>query len=425
MEPLKVAMVGCGRRGQSIYLPILKAFKDVVQVTAVCDPAAENATAGAEAFGVPKYTSLRDLVKDRPMEAALCPTPAVSHSAVSCLLSAGGVHNLIETPICPTLSQGRAMVHAAEQSGVVFRVAENFFRDPWDLLARKLIDADVIGAVGRITNYHAHLGYHNNSRHQVFAGSAPVAVNGVNHSMEIPEHVDNMHRRYGAEVFRSRLYHFPDGLLITDVGGDAKSTLGRYPRPGYHEIDGAVGAIIQQALEHWTGQGEVRVVPQERFANGVSPYSDSYPIVYLWEDHDGKAVETKTICKGGWGGWAKEMTFCGVKVELPDGEFRYEPEMRTLGIRNAYLQEVAGCIYDFARQVRGEADYPFTPEMAVMSLQMEYAADLSARREGVCVGIEDAGLEDLDAEMLAKQKEAWGVDPLDFEAMIDIGFPKA
>ena len=44
--------------------------------------------------------------------------------------------------------------------------------------------------------------------------------------------------------------------------------LGRYPRPGYIEIDGARGTVVQQASGHWEAVGEVRYCTDEGLDRG-------------------------------------------------------------------------------------------------------------------------------------------------------------
>ena len=234
ITPLNVALIGCGQRGNFIYLPILQKIGCFMNTVAVCDPNDANRKAGIGALGCAGFASLADLVAHKDeldLEAAIVVTPVHTHYAVSCYLSEHGIHSLVETSVASTLAQARVMFDCAEKHGVICRVAEQFFRDPWDRLARKLIDAGLIGDVGRMTNFHAHLGYHNNSRHQVFAGAAPAAVNAVTHTMDVAPYTHGR-KKFSSETFRNVSFHFDSGLLITDIAGNIKSPLGRYPRPG-------------------------------------------------------------------------------------------------------------------------------------------------------------------------------------------------
>ncbi len=449
--PLNIALIGCGRRAQRVYFQVLPALAEWVRVVAVCDPAPGNRDAAAVHFGAPAFDSLRALLHAKPMTAALVATPPSSHHAVSCLLSAHGVHHLVETPMCDTLQQARAMVAQAERHGVVFRVAEQFWRDPIDLLARQLMAAGAIGDVGRITHFQSHLGYHNNSRHQMMAGGAPVAVNAVERRMATVHYI-NTERHHRDETFRNRSFHFADGLLITDLAGNIKGALGRYDRPGLMEIDGTHGAIVQEAVGHWTGRAEVRLVPEHRRLDGSGGYSDGHPVLYRYRDADGN-IEERAVH-----GRADDLVYLGAHAELPQGRFEVENEFAPHGVATPGQAAFAGVVRDFAELIEARAARhdcmdaggratqgvvaegsrgsgfanlvhagrpdPFTPAMAVMSLTMELAAALSARRDGARVELSDPGIIPLDAERQAALRVQFGFDPLDIEAMAGYAFPK-
>ena len=432
--PLEIALIGCGRRAQRVYFQVLPALAEWARVVAVCDPVPGNRDAAAAHFGAPAFGSLRALLRAKPMVAALVATPPSSHHAVSCLLSAHGVHHLVETPMCDTLQQARDMTAQAERHGVMFRVAEQFWRDPIDLLARQLTVAGAIGDVGRITHFQAHLGYHNNSRHQMMAGGAPVAVNAVERRMATVHYI-NTERHHRDETFRNRSFHFADGLLITDLAGNIKGALGRYDRPGLMEIDGSHGAIVQEAVGHWTGRAEVRLVPGQRLLDGSGGYSDGHPVLYRYRDADGN-IEERAVH-----GRADDLVYLGAHAELPQGRFEVDNEFASHGVATPGQAAFAGVVRDFAELIEARAARqgsrgsgfanlvheghpdPFTPAMAVMSLTMELAAALSARRDGARVELSDPGIIPLDAERQAALRVQFGFDPLDIETVAGYAFP--
>ena len=67
--------------------PLFEALKPWMKLVAVCDPVRESTDAFAEAAGVPAFYDLAELVRARPMEAALVVTP-VPHTtrlpSISC-----------------------------------------------------------------------------------------------------------------------------------------------------------------------------------------------------------------------------------------------------------------------------------------------------------------------------------------------------
>lgn len=417
MTPLDIALIGCGRRMQRVYYPALPKLGEWVRVVAVCDPRAENRAPAMAHFSVPGFDSLAALLRARPMEAVLVAVPPSAHHAVSCLLSEHGVHHLVETPMCDTLAQAHNMLAQAARHGAIVRVAEQFWRDPIDALARKLIAAGVIGRVGRITHFQAHLGYHNNSRHQRMAGAPPLAVNAVESRMDTTPYI-NTERHHRDETFRNRSFHFPGELLVTDLAGNIKGALGRYDRPGLMEIDGTHGAIVQEAAGHWTGRAEVRLVPAARLTDGSGGYSDSHPILYRYRDADGEIEERALHAR------AEGLTWLGAHVQLPHGAFEVENEFAALGVATPAQAAFAAVVRDFASLVRTGGPDPFTPAMALMSLAMELAATLSVCRAGARVTLDDPGIAQLDAERLAVLRTQLGFDPLDYAAVAAHVFPK-
>lgn len=402
---------------QRVYYPVLSRLGAWVRVAAVCDPRAENRASAMAHFGVPGFDSLDALLRAPPMEAAFVAVPPAAHHAVSCLLSEAGVHHLVETPMCDTLAQAHDMTARAARQRVVFRVAEQFWRDPIDLLARQLIDAGVIGRVGRITHFQAHLGYHNNSRHQLMAGAAPLAVNAVESRMDTVPYI-NTERHHRDETFRNRSFHFPEGLLVTDLAGNIKGALGRYDRPGLMEIDGTHGAIVQEAAGHWTGRAEVRRVPAERLHDGTGGYSNSHPILYRYRDAEG-TLEERALH-----GRTDGLTYLGAHVQLPQGTFELENEFAALGIGTPAQAAFAAVVRDFVSLVRTGGPDPFTPAMALISLTMELAATLSARRDGARVALDDPGIAQVDSERVAALRTQLGFDPFDCDAVAVHAFPK-
>jgi hypothetical protein len=245
-ESLKVAIVGTGKRTRNMYVPLIPSLKPWIEVVAVCDPVKEHADELAAALGVPAYYDIHQLVKDRPMEAALVVTPIESHHSISVYLSSNGIHNLTETAWCSMLSQARQMIDTARNHSVIVRVAENFFRFPVDRFSQRLKESGYIGEIHRIFSYNDHTGYHNNSRWIRFAEAHPLWVQAVYHTMKTGEFHSTPQRFHTDESFRSHYYGFPDNLLVIDQAANIKGFLGRQTRPGYNEWQGEYGTLVHR-----------------------------------------------------------------------------------------------------------------------------------------------------------------------------------
>ena len=248
-EKLRVALVGTGNRSKTTYRPLFDYLKPWINLVAVCDPVKGSADEFAQSLGVPAFYDLKELVKARPMEAAFVVSPIPSHHSICCYLLSHGIHVNVETSMCSLLIQAREMVQAARDNDAVLRIAENFFRFPFDRMMKLIAEDGFIGPVKRLTCWHDHTGYHNNSRWIRFFGAHPSEVQAISHVMPTDGHYQLAHRYHESEKYRAHFFWFPDQALVIDHAGNIKSMLGRYPRPGYTELAGSRGAIVQQAGE--------------------------------------------------------------------------------------------------------------------------------------------------------------------------------
>jgi predicted dehydrogenase len=300
------------------------------------------------------------------------------------------------------------MVDAARAGGVILRIAENFFRFPFDRIAKRIIETDFIGPVKRLTCFHDHVGFHNNSRWIVLYGAYPESVQAISHTMPTAPHRQGgayAHRSHETESFQARFFRFPDDRLVADLAGNIKGMLGRYPRPGYTEIDGARGAIVRQATSHWHSEAEVRYCSDESLMTGAQA-DQIFPIVHVSEGDV----------------WAS------THVDLPLGRVEYvnpfRPTTNPHSSRDYYGSAVMSHIVDFAHAVRGTAPSEYTDEDALMAMMMEAAARQSALNSGEIVTLPIPDDTEADEQMLKALKAKHGVDPLDIEAMIAISYPK-
>jgi predicted dehydrogenase len=150
-----MAIVGCGGMGRRHLagLAELRAAGDrSIDLIAVCDRNLENANDLADeakaALGdrPTVYASVAEMVSQAPeLEAADCTTDTGSHHIVATELVAAGKHTLVEKPIALTVAGAQRIMAAAEQSGAILSVAENFRRDPMNRLVKALLEDGAIG----------------------------------------------------------------------------------------------------------------------------------------------------------------------------------------------------------------------------------------------------------------------------------------
>jgi predicted dehydrogenase len=125
----RVGVVGTGTIAQVMHLHYLDELADSFEVAAVCDVVAENARACAQRYGIGAvFTDWRELIQ-APLDAVLVLTSG-SHAPIAVAAAQAGLHVLVEKPMCFSVSEGQAMIAAAERAGVTLMVAYPKRYDP-------------------------------------------------------------------------------------------------------------------------------------------------------------------------------------------------------------------------------------------------------------------------------------------------------
>jgi predicted dehydrogenase len=430
-EKVRIALIGTGNRSSTIYAPLFSALTPWIELVAVCDPYKPNADALAALLQVPAYYSIHELVKDRPMEAALIVTPIESHHSISVFLSSHGIHNLSETTWCNMLIQAREMVDTAKNHKVIVRVAENFFRYAVDRFAQKVKQTGYLGPMNRIFSYNDHTGFHNNSRWIVFAGSHPLSVQSIKHTMDTAAFHSTPERFHSQETFRSRFFLFPDQFMVIDQAANIKGLLGRQSRPGYTEWHGQRGTLVHRGIHStsgpaayydgkstshterrsWESATELRYCSEDVLTDHIPFRPGGLP------DHISRVVNE--VRDGKW---------IRTYAETPLGTIEHINELHPNGLLNhhniAYGTAVMGHIVDFALSVRGLAPSEFDESDGLMSLMMEIGAEESALQGGRQVALPLEGEPEADRNTRQRLHSRLGVDPMDVEAMLSIVYPK-
>jgi predicted dehydrogenase len=114
----------------------------------ICTTTAAGAEAKAREFGFQRATAdWKVLVDDDKVEAVVIAGPQSVHRDIAVAAFAAGKPVLCEKPLGASLDDSRAMVAAAEASGVVNMVGFNYIRTPASQLAREIIAAGEIGDI--------------------------------------------------------------------------------------------------------------------------------------------------------------------------------------------------------------------------------------------------------------------------------------
>ena len=146
MAPVRIIVTGLGSFGPSWTELIQK--QEGVELAAVVEPMDDRRQAVVDARGLsadkafPDLQSALDAVE---ADAVLVVTPPQTHLAVAKIAFAAGKPVLMEKPLAASMDDAKALVAAAEASGNLLVVSQNYRYRPPMVAVRKLLQDGVIG----------------------------------------------------------------------------------------------------------------------------------------------------------------------------------------------------------------------------------------------------------------------------------------
>ena len=154
MEKIPFAIVGCGGMGHR-HLYGLAELNDAglspFELVGACDPVRANAESLAddaeERLGTrPAVVERMEMLEALGVVAVDITTTPRYHHIVAVEAVERGWHAMVEKPVGLTVRASNRIREAAERSGKIVSVAENYRRDPMNRLGKALVDAGVIGS---------------------------------------------------------------------------------------------------------------------------------------------------------------------------------------------------------------------------------------------------------------------------------------
>ena len=150
-------MVGAGYWGPNLVRNALQSPD--TRLIAVCDVDIARANRLAESFsGVQATQELRDLLEDPEVEAIAVATPAATHLEVAMAAIEAGKQVLIEKPLASSYAEGRALVNAADERGVVLMCDHTYCYTPAVRRIRELVHSGVLGELHFVDSVRINLG---------------------------------------------------------------------------------------------------------------------------------------------------------------------------------------------------------------------------------------------------------------------------
>jgi predicted dehydrogenase len=121
VDPVRLALVGCGRIAQVAHLPAVEKAEGV-ELVAVSDPSGAVARSVARRRGVAAYTDQGSVWADASVEAVIVAAPDRFHHRLATEALAAGRHVLVEKPLASTVAQAEDLVGLVDRTGLTLQV---------------------------------------------------------------------------------------------------------------------------------------------------------------------------------------------------------------------------------------------------------------------------------------------------------------
>jgi predicted dehydrogenase len=369
-------------------------MRDVFELVAICDADAAHAENVAGRHSVRAYGSVRELVRRETLDAAAISTPGDSHHAIGAFLAEHGVHLIVETPIATTLRLADVLLEAVRRNGVRLEVAENYPREPRHLFKRDLIASGAIGGVLRVISLFQTGGYHIISSVRMLAGSDALRATSIRQRRDIPRVNVSDTRQYTSEDWTMGVVDFRNGAIGLTAYSEIVHgrALGRKEKP-LQEVDGTTGSIVEDT---------VFLTTEEQRLNGGR--AAGAPIRARWRDTDqGRVLERLELEGDVSYTWDNPFP----QYAVGEGSLAIIEEMDSL-----------------ARAVRDGVPTRYTGEMGRHDQEISFAIEESGRRDRAPVAL-PLDFETADeAAVHDRLHRQHGVDPTDWDRMVDCFFPR-
>lgn len=250
-RPSRVGLIGAGRRVQGIYLPVLEALGDELEVVGVTSARPERARALAASRELPAFESAAALVEQARPDFLVVAVASDAVDAVVPGLVELGVPLLLETPFCWDVRRGRALLARIEALGLTVGVAEQTPFLPLEQMKRKLVELGLVGRVVAVHNDFAVYDYHGlaAARAHLSRAARPRLARATRHAIGGPgsdEHWTLAH-----------VEHDDGSLLVHHYGPAYFDSPVRGPRT--LRVHGTTGGIVDDELRVQTPSGSASV----------------------------------------------------------------------------------------------------------------------------------------------------------------------
>ena len=143
MEPLKIALVGCGVMGCSHGQNLQEV--EGAQLTVVCDTVEKLAREAADRFDVPFETDVDAAIGRDGLDGVIVATPPFLHEPLCVAAAEAGRHVFVEKPMAPTLGACDRMIESAQRAGIRLMVGHVLRYHPVHGRVKQMVDQGAVG----------------------------------------------------------------------------------------------------------------------------------------------------------------------------------------------------------------------------------------------------------------------------------------
>jgi predicted dehydrogenase len=122
MSSVRVALIGCGGMGKSL-INQLKTLENA-QLVAGVDPFEQARQAFGEAYGVPTFASIDEVIAAENPDGVIVAVPNDQHAPMTLAAAAAGKHVFCEKPMALSLGDCQAMIDACKSAGVKLQIGQ-------------------------------------------------------------------------------------------------------------------------------------------------------------------------------------------------------------------------------------------------------------------------------------------------------------
>jgi predicted dehydrogenase len=215
-DPIRIALIGTGRRSFVLYGRLLEKFPGA-QLVSVWGRRDESARRLGEQLGVPWYTDINKLVSETAPQIGIVSVQYAANGEVGLMAVEAGLNVLLETPIAHKLTEADAIIKAAKQRNLKIEIAEQFYRRPMEQIKLALIASGLFGRVHTSFNDFSGHGYHGVSVMRSYLGfdAKPVKVTGAVREFPLESYYSRLANNYQPrnENQEHGIIEFDDGRL--------------------------------------------------------------------------------------------------------------------------------------------------------------------------------------------------------------------